>query len=372
MVTAATATEVPDAASAQPEAPTGPDPEVAAAFALGWQVATVYRDPHRRKPKQGGLPADLPGVGSLSHSERTSLAIDQIDAGLARLGPRIEAVGLTKPTTEGLRKAFESGSEDRPTDIREPLLALHVEVLATLTAADFRLGKAYGLGRALADTTRVGDAASLAKAFGHWRIRDLRARLSELDSALPRYSSEAARRSMSAWERWVNDAGGKNINWERDGREINICLRKQGRDWRALLSGEKGGTDTLAPNHYLEAAAELLGRVRTLAGQVVRRFGGILIAIGLVIIALVAVLVSSDRAATEIAALGGIAASLGITWKGIGSAVGRAADRVQEPLWGAALTTAIAAAITDLPTIKPSPASEEYLPPAETKPAHRR
>jgi hypothetical protein len=36
--------------------------------------------------------------------------------------------------------------------IRRAILDLHIALLVDLTAADYRLGKAYGLGRALADT----------------------------------------------------------------------------------------------------------------------------------------------------------------------------------------------------------------------------
>ena len=42
------------------------------------------------------------------------------------------------------------------------LKAFHVDLLSTLTAADFRLGKAYGLGRALADTTVAAAEAAQA------------------------------------------------------------------------------------------------------------------------------------------------------------------------------------------------------------------
>lgn len=44
-----------------------------------------------------------------------------------------------------------------------------------------------------------------------------------------------------------------------------------------------------------------------------------------------------------------ILAGLGLTWKGLGSALGQLAGRLEQPLWGAVIDDAIADAITLLP-----------------------
>ena len=53
--------------------------------------------------------------------------------------------------------------------IRKAILNLHVALLIQLTAADYRLGKAYGLGRALADTcaSAHGDETERRRALEH-------------------------------------------------------------------------------------------------------------------------------------------------------------------------------------------------------------
>lgn len=49
------------------------------------------------------------------------------------------------------------------------------------------------------------------------------------------------------------------------------------------------------------------------------------------------------------AGLGGVLASLGLTWKGVGMSLGKTAGNLERLVWGASLDTQIAAAITELP-----------------------
>ena len=123
------------------------------AFALGWQMAELYRrgETHATQAKPA---VDLPEVGSLAGPDRRNLRFAQIDAALARLRRAITDAGLSVPTTDDVRGGAERGEEGE----RAAILALHTELLHVLTAADFRLGKAYGLGRALCDTCRVHSA----------------------------------------------------------------------------------------------------------------------------------------------------------------------------------------------------------------------
>ena len=75
----------------------------------------------------------------------------------------------------------------------------------TLTAADFRLGKAYGLGRALAETTLVTDAKNpqtFERVFARYRLANLLSWLADLKSVFPPHAAEAVRGSLQAWAAW--------------------------------------------------------------------------------------------------------------------------------------------------------------------------
>src|SRR5271154_4286576 len=152
--------------------------EVCTALALGWQMAELYHGqpsegrapdgeksagregfsgseppsedrPGEDRPGKEPGPNNLPGVGSLEPSEKDHLRIAQIAHGLEGLAEATsdeELVALHAQVQEDVEE------ERMPSDLRK----LHVRLLTALTVADYRLGKAYGLGRALCETTRTG------------------------------------------------------------------------------------------------------------------------------------------------------------------------------------------------------------------------
>src|SRR5207247_1441751 len=100
------------------------DREVAVAFALGWQMAELYRGP-RSGDAGNALPDDLPGISDFSAAETASLRFDQVDVGLGRLAERIHTAGLVAPTTATARAAAEQGAEAA----RRAVLTLHTGLL---------------------------------------------------------------------------------------------------------------------------------------------------------------------------------------------------------------------------------------------------
>jgi hypothetical protein len=119
--------------------------------------------------------------------------------------------------------------------------------------ADFRLGKAYGLGRALADTCRKpSDAATLKTELGRNRVANLLGWLDDLSSALRAHAAHSVAESLGRCCDWSEDHGVADV----DQRTL-ATLRRQGEPWRALLSGEKRATETLEIDNYLDAAQDL-------------------------------------------------------------------------------------------------------------------
>jgi hypothetical protein len=331
-----------------------PDPGVSTAFALGWQVAALFRDPTTQAPDETQPSDELPGFGDLTRSQFTELGLDQIDAGLARLTPRIAAAGLEPPDTKPLRSAFRGEPDPiahRPQDMRECLRGIHLKMLDKLTAADFRLGKAYRLGRALADACEADGKESLERHFEPGHVEHVRELLADIDSVLPAHTSKAVRESLLKWRDWVATPtlGKAEFDWERDRGEVRTALRRQGQRWRSLLSGEKAARDMLSDKDYLDAIRTAAARARGTVGRVLLAMWPlVLLIVGLVGVGIYA-LAQSDTAMSQIIAIGGFAASLGISWKGIGGALAKATTQLEEPLWGAALNVVIATAVTCLP-----------------------
>jgi hypothetical protein len=319
-----------------------PDPRVAAAFALGWQIAVLYR-PDRRRRATPADADDLPGVGRLDDLEFMELGLAQVQVAIGKLHEPVAESGLTLPDIPAVRARLRDAEDAaaRHRLVRE----MHVQLIASLGAVDFRLGKAYGLARALADSCRNPTTMpALRDEFGEARIATLVAWLDDLSSAFPAHAGHSVRESLRRWQRWATDSGEHDAD-----AEVWPLLRRQGDLWRALLSGEKLGVDMLEVDNYLDAADRAFDQMRSLAGRFVRRFPVVAIFAALLFLGGVALIVVGASSASVVAGLGGIIASVGLTWRGIGGSLGRLIGQLERPLWGAALDAAITDAITLTP-----------------------
>jgi hypothetical protein len=331
-------------AAAKTAAANTADPTVSLAFALGWQMAELFR-PHLRHRTER-LDGDLPGLGSLSDAQRLEISVDQIQAALTQLTPAIQKAGLTPPTPEfaAVRSALASWDQAGQPAVE----ALHRKLLGVLTAADFRLGKSYGLGRALADTCRKPvDGAGIKLELGRYRVANLLAWLDDLSSALPPHAAHSVYSSLVSWRDWA--AANNPVPDATTG-----LLKRQGELWRALLSGEKRGAEILEIGNYLQAAAQVATRMNSIFWRTVWRFRW-LSAIVLVLVVTGIVLLVIGGSSEIVAGAGTLLAALGLSWKGIGGALGQLAGKLEQPLWGAVLDAAIADAIT----LKPGSLSDE-------------
>lgn len=320
-----------ETAAAQFRESTVGDRRVMVAFALGWQMAEVYR-PDRRSGSDPAAALDLPGISRLSSAELQAMGLFQIQAGITKLRDAICDAGLDVPDAERFGERVRS--LDDPHARGQAIRDFHVTLLATLTAADFRLGKAYGLGRALADTTRL--PADWRAELATYRVATLAGWIRELASALPPHAAHPVAQSLEAWSRWAQSAE------SRDTR----TLAAQGRLWRSLLSGEKQATDVLESSDYLRAGEGMLQRTAALSARFLRHYWW-LVLLALVLLGLGVWLIVGPGSGVA-AGFGGatIFASLGLSWKGIGGSLGTAGARIEQPLWQAELDHAVYERIT--------------------------
>ena len=340
------------AAVEHPPVTPGADANVSAAFALGWQIAQLYR-PGPTAPTPAA-PDDLPGFGRLDSAERAQISLGQIKVALVKLDPAVLAAGLPAPETQAVSDCFADGIDDATR--RDRIRALHLELLSVLTAADFRLGKAYSLGRSLADTCRKPDTWDLLLAeLDPDHVLSLRAPLEDLATAFPPHAAHSVLESLDWWAGFVHrpddQRGGE------DPADALQAIGRQGEIWRSLLSGEKAGPDMLEITHYLDAAGRLLITTRGLIRHFIRHFPLIVAMIAILFLGGVALILDPQTSASILAGAGGILASLGLTWKAVGATVGGLGAKLEQQVWQAELDHAIADAITLLPPAARGPAA---------------
>ncbi len=322
--------------------PDGPS-DVSVALTLGWHLAELYRPTRRRSYTAPGN--DLPGLGRLSDLEYQRLQLDQLRVGVAKLKPVVDAVNLTLPDIDAFGSTLPTPGQDdeaRKRAIRDA----HVKLLTALEAADFRLGKAYGLGRALADTC-IGstDLETLGEQLKDYRCEQLRAWLEDLESALPTYSGHAVSKSLADWSTWAE----KKATGDEVGRMLPR-LHEQGRLWLSLLSGERSAPAVLDADSYVNAASLALKRTAGLVrGFLLRNWQLTVAALLLFAGGITLMLVDKTATASIVAGASGVVASIGLSWKAISTAFGQAVEKAEQPLWSDALADEIALAITLAP-----------------------
>ncbi len=76
-----------------------PDPRAGVAFALGWQIAEIYR-PDPPPPPPPGEDDHLPALSDLSPDEYARVGLYQVQAGITKLWWTIVAAGLDVPNAE--------------------------------------------------------------------------------------------------------------------------------------------------------------------------------------------------------------------------------------------------------------------------------
>jgi len=349
------------------------------AFNLGWNMSILYQSgeaPSWRERR--GAPDRLPSPSRFSKSERSLIRLGQVTCVIGSFSNEFGAAGWATSQLEAAgdhidRLTDSGGNGGGDGEPRQSLCAAHLAIAQGLSANDAGLAKAYHLGVALAATCHAPkQLAALQGEFNRHRIARLGEWLADLTAHLPRHSSRAVRLSMAAWRRWVENpqmklsalddvaATGRHrlerlkafadrrtrpLDWKSEGTEVRRSLARQGEVWRAMLAGEKPGTEMLEAQDYLATGARALRNG-------VRLLRGLWLPLGLAI-AMLAVgswlLLRDGDASSTAAGVVTVAGAVGITWKGILGGLGTVVSKIQRPVWGAALDESIATAITTLP-----------------------
>jgi hypothetical protein len=372
---------------------------VISAFVLGWHVAELFHSkvPGTVRRRQPSL-EKLTGIGELDPLAQARLLLAQVQVDLQRVWQLID-LDHRQPDPSPVQSLLEADAR-APGQFQAAMAVLHEELLVGLTAADFRLGKAYGLGRALAETALLPDAKNpqtFQRLFARYRLANLLEWMADLKSVFPPHAAEAVRGSLAAWTAWSQDPilrpplderrqpwdwevedpapvtvrapptgwalsrwllakrphlpQGRPVDWSSaaDRESVTRALHRQGQLWRAVLSGEKDGVDLLSGDDYVRAADRLLGHLRRLLLGFLRRFWITTSVLAVLVVVIAATLVFVHTASRVAAVVLTAAGAIGLTWKSAASGLGRVLGQVQRPLWESELDTAVANAITRLP-----------------------
>ena len=327
----------------EPALPCSGDARVCAAVALGWQVAILYHASPPHGPVGDPARGDrLPGRSGFTPATQSKWRGEQIAAGAASL--------LDEPPL-GLREALNillaRLSKDDPdrTGTLDAVFAVHCRLFEALSVADFRLGKAYGLGRAVAETALVPANAGDAEGQAMQKFRDVldggrlttvKNWLTSLKTMLPDHTAYATSRGLDEWHRWANEPR-TAADWEHARTDMSL----QGHLWRELLTGEKAGKDLLNASGYLAASWQVAKRARWLFLAMV------LVAVAVVLVVLL--VPGLSRTVRLAAVLAWIGATLAAGMKVVGPLIGSAVKGAEGWLWQTELDESIAAAATQMP-----------------------
>jgi hypothetical protein len=301
---------------------------VCTAVALGWQVA-------RLSARLNGSTTTTSGGGD--DQRRRAL---QIGVSITRLAPVLADTGLDALDASKLKEV-----SDDPAAV---VATFDKDVSDTLSAADFRVGKAYSVGRML---SQLHDSTG-SKTDLEAPLVALRARLQDLRSVLKPHAAKGVIDSIDYWRVWAAGDGqkpSKQANASSD--TTQSALARQVHRWRGVLSGERDAADLLSAGAFVTAGRGLMKAYAQLGWACLRRWWPLIGLVGLAVVGIAVPLAiwgrnsNSGVAALIVTVLTG----LGITGKSLTATLSKALKGVEDDLENAELDAAIGLAATTLP-----------------------
>ena len=305
------------------------DPSVIAAVKLGWLIEEL-RHGWSLKPQPAGL--------QLSPQEDCQAQANQLKTQLTALN--LADLAIDTAVVTNMVAALQTGPKPEEA---QPLASA---VIVALVGAGARYESAYVLGTGMRAMSPDAGTAPTDPTTAMVSALDM------LSSVLPSHAARSVANSMRAWQQ---SEGSKRAPL----RDAQIEL------WRAVIVGEKKGTELLEPEDYVKAAGQLEQRYFKRALRS-RWLWSIAVPAVFLFAAGVVILFAASDTGGVVAGISAVLASTGLTWKGIGATVGKIVGKLEAPLWGAELDTAI----TDVITLAKPPTNTNTL--AELSYANRR
>jgi hypothetical protein len=319
------------AAKIAAEEPTG-DPDIIAAFKLGWLMGEILAGRHA--PPVASILASDPSAVYAAQGLQLNELVTQLKVG--------DSAELT-----ALKQALATRSAPQEAKAWEPKL------LTALLGAHERFAKAYGLARQLDELTH--EEPLPATRFAQNDIKEMLALLDDLSTGLPPHAARGVANSIRQWQGQTSLPANSAA-----------LLTVQGQLWRTVLAGDKKATELLEPQNYLDAAERLAGKFgETAIAELKRHIVWVVLIVALFVGGIALLLITPKHPGGTAAGLSAVLAALGLTWKGLGGTLGVLVGKLEAPLWGAELDGAVTDAITVISAPPPPPRGQ-----AEQAPAH--
>jgi hypothetical protein len=364
--------------------------------------------------KQPPLPDRLPGLSRLSQLERVKIDLHLVRTSLTQVGSQLSWPADARPDPSGLDgcldvfEPVQQGARTRPVatgdplqDYRNAVLVLHMAIITAIFGSSPMCGKAYNLGRALADTFRSGQRdTDIQDSFQPYRLSQLRQDLLDLSSTLPEHSAQAVSQSLTWWRdaAYLADSSPEGESRRRlvgsvrttapglrrgpaglatpkvaraepqgSTAELVEVLPRQGELFRLVLTGSKVPTDLLTVDDYILAGRRALARTGTflmkaMAAAKAQFLSGLILLTGILGVLLAVVFESQTTSGGKLAAL--LAAVGGYVWtlmKAVSVRLKGVATSLEKPIWGATVDLACAEAISLPPVGQPDKAGWTHL-----------
>ncbi len=288
-----------------------------------------------------------------------------------------------------MRAADVSPQPALPDDTAQTLTDGNLRILKWLACAGREYSLAYQLGRSLRDTAdppiRPGDpddagdpaketpsVEAVTHQLSRSRVTKLQEWLATLGPRLPDDAAAIVSASMGRWCDLVTMIYDDNApgSLRGDGTvgstltgslrtyptksqvadELLAGLLPQGDTWLNLLVGAESTDGLLTPEAYLAAGEAALSRTGRIIRKIIRHYWIALVVlallVGVVVYFAASDLTGAGKLWTQIAAVAG---ALGVTAKGIGSAMASLSRSAEKPIFGAEKIDAMAWATTSIP-----------------------
>ena len=302
------------------------DPFVSASFLLGWRMGLAHS--WATDSRRTAWPDDDPG---LDDDERWSVLTGQIASAAKKLTGG-DAAALPQ------RAPSNSDPEDAQQASRAAIEAARTDLLQALYVQDHFRGMAFTLGGQLEALCIDGGADPLARG-----IPEVSKPLLALATSLPPNAAHSVLNSLALWAEQL-----KHHKAAFDAEQ----LRRQGGIWRSILAGDVAARDLLHLSDYVGTAEQVVARLHEFALKALRRHLLVPALVALIfLLGGLALLLFSHKTA---AGASSVVAALGLSWKGIGQYLGKAAAKGEQAMWNAQIDWTIAYRAT-ISLAKPSP-----------------
>lgn len=295
------------------------DPLVAASFLLGWRVglALSWAAEGKRTP----WPDDDPG---LDEEERWRVLKGQIESTAHNL-----TAGHAMPGAEdrpGLPEDAPHHSDPTEADTAlRAIVAVRRDLLRRLYVQDHFRGMAFTLGGQLEALCIGADPDEFLRG-----IPDVSKPLLALATSLPPNAAHSVLNSLALWSEQLKEH-------KRAFKPEHLL--KQGGIWRSILAGDVAARDLLHLSDYVGTAEQVVASLHEFALKALRRH--LLIPAVLVVAFLaggILLMLLDDNAA----GVTSVIAAFGLSWKGIGQYLGKAAAEGEQALWNGQMDWTIA------------------------------